>query len=96
MFVIVLLLISLGLALTWTLDQVGEVTGGRRAALREIHRYGQARGWERYTLELESVDSANVVVRVAMLDSRVHTCRVSSPLVNLVGDTSPGDVACEP
>jgi len=45
--VIVLLLITVGLGLTWAWDQVNawETIGGERAALREVHRYGQARAW---------------------------------------------------
>lgn len=95
--VIVLLLITVGLGLTWAWDQVNEAIGGERAALREVHRYGQAQGWKEYTLELEAVESAGVTVRVTKSDGRVHTCKVSSPLVSLtLGDTTSPDVTCQP
>ncbi len=94
----VLLLIAVGLGVTWVLDFAGEAFGGERMALREVHRYCQDRGWKNYTLELEGATSGHVRVRVTRSDARrVHVCRVSALwMMEALGDTDRPTVTCEP
>ena len=94
--VFVPLLIALGLALTWPLDQLDESIGGRRAALRKVHRYGQAQGWEGYTVELEAMDSAYAIIRVHMSDGEVYTCHASPWEDITLGDITLWGVTCQP
>ena len=94
---IALLLIALGVGLTWALDLAGETVGGERAALLEVHRYAQDRGWKDYTMEVDSASSGHVAVRVTRSNGRVNTCRVNAALLRqAMGDTSPPHVTCEP
>jgi len=95
LFGVLLLLVALALVLTWSWDQLGDV-GGRRNALRKIHRYGQLQGWEDYTLELERVDSAYAVVRVYLPDGERLACNVLPGEFLTVGDITLWGVTCQP
>ena len=88
--------VALGLGLTWPLDYVNESSSGRRTALWKVHGYGQAQGWEGYTLELEAVDSAYVVVRVTMPDGKEYLCNATTWQEAVVGDGRLWGVTCQP
>ena len=92
----VVMLVGLGLGLTWPLDYVNESYGGGRLALRKVHGYGQAQGWEGYTLELEAVDSAYAVVRVTMPGGDEYVCHATMWEQAVVGDGTMWGVTCQP
>jgi hypothetical protein len=70
----VLLVILLGLGLTWVRDQLSEHVSRRRAELVEVHQYCQSQGWENYTLELMRLDSMYVIVGVLTDSGEMLTC----------------------
>jgi len=74
---VVLLLVALGLGLTWPVDRLNESMEHRRADLWAVHRYAQDQGWQDCTLEWVAIDSDYATIRVRMPDGEEYTCETS-------------------